>query len=111
MTGRATGPHLHVQPPDNDARDEQILQRRAAGRSYPAIARDLGLERGMEARAGFLRALRRQPPKNQRVLRHRELQRLDTLASRLTKRTDLDELDIARRLRTIERLREDLRDD
>jgi len=103
-------------PPGTDAgggaaRDEQILELRDAGRSYPAIARELGLERSTDARAGYLRALRRQPPEARQLLRRRELRRLDSLASAIAGRADISEADVARRLRAVDLLRKDLLED
>ena len=41
--------------------DDEVLKLRDSGISYSAVADRLGLERAVDAQAGFVRALRRQP--------------------------------------------------
>jgi hypothetical protein len=100
------------QPPgivaDSTERDDQVLALRERGRSFASIARALGFEGASPANAAFNRALRRLPPSDQESLRSHEMARLDALGERLRQRQDLDEPEMARRARTLERLRHKL---
>jgi hypothetical protein len=93
---------------DGDERDEQVLVLREEGRTFAGIARELGLEGTLDANAAFMRALRRRPPTEQENLRSHELARLDALAERVRQRDDLDETEVARRTRSLDRLRKAL---
>jgi hypothetical protein len=93
---------------DTTERDDEALSLREQGRSFAAIARALGFEGASPANAAFNRALRRLPPSDQEHSRKREMARLDVLGERLRQRQDLDEAEMARRARTLERLRKKL---
>jgi len=100
------------QPPvmvaDSTERDDEVLVLRERGRSFASIARALGFEGASPANAAFNRALRRLPPSEQESLRGHEMARLDALGERLRQRQDLDEAEMARRARTLDRLRKKL---
>lgn len=89
----------------SDELDDQVLRLREEGRSFANIARQLGLEGALQANAAFNRALRRQPEAEQESVRNHEMVRLDDLAERLRQRPDLDEVQLARRMRNLEQLR------
>ena len=93
---------------DSDERDDRVLLLREEGRTFAGIARDLGFEGTLDANAAFIRALRRQPPTEQESLRSHELARLDALGERVRRRDDLDEVDVARRMRSLDRLKKAL---
>jgi len=93
---------------DSAERDEKVLLLREEGRTFAGIARELGLEGTVGANAAFNRALRRRPPTEQESLRSHELARLDVLAERVRQRDDLDEAEVARRMRSLDRLRKTL---
>jgi len=93
---------------DDRELDDQILRLRESGRSYLAIAERLDLERATVARSGYLRALWRLPADEQNASCRRELQRLDSLATHIAARDDIDESAIARQLQMVDRLRLDL---
>jgi hypothetical protein len=88
------------------ATDDQALELRRAGRSYPAIAKTLGYAHARDALEAFRRALQRRDPDEQRQLRYQELQRLDALAEHLEARTDLTPEELATKLHAVDRLRE-----
>jgi hypothetical protein len=85
--------------------DDKVLVLREQGRSFAGIARALGLDGSTQANAAFNRALRRLPTEEQESVRGREMARLDALGDRVRQRTDLDEVELARRMRSLERLR------
>ncbi len=88
--------------------DDRALALRERGRSFSSIARHLGLEGATQANAAFNRALRRRPAGEQEALRSHETARLDALGERLRQRDDLDEVEMARRAKALERLRRSL---
>lgn len=89
-------------------RDEKALAFREEGKTFAAIARELGLDGTIDANAAFNRALRRRPSGEQDGLRQREMARLDALGERVRQRVDLSEEEVARRMRGLERLRKAL---
>jgi hypothetical protein len=93
---------------DSTERDDEVLALREGGRSFASIARALGFEGATSANAAFNRALRRLPSSEQESLRVHEMARLDALGERLRQRQDLDEDEMARRSRTLDRLRKKL---
>jgi hypothetical protein len=93
-------------PGDAASTDEQVLQFRRRGRSFSAIARDLGLARATDASDAFLRAVRTRPPDEEDDLRREEYDRLDRLTAQATSDASLDTAEVAKRLRTIERMRQ-----
>jgi hypothetical protein len=108
----APGESATVQGPvavaDSTERDDEVLALREGGRSFASIARALGFEGATSANAAFNRALRRLPSSEQESLRVHEMARLDALGERLRQRQDLDEDEMARRSRTLDRLRKKL---
>jgi hypothetical protein len=88
--------------------DERVLNLREEGRTFASIARALGLEGSLQANAAFNRALRRRPTDEQVSVRDHEMARLDALGERLRQRDDLSEADMARRMRSLDRLRKTL---
>jgi hypothetical protein len=85
--------------------DERVLVLRDQGRPFAGVAEKLGLDSAGAAHASFNRALRRRPRAEQERLRHREMERLDALASRLRGRDDLSPEEIVRRLRGVKHQR------
>jgi hypothetical protein len=88
--------------------DETVLALREEGRSFAGIARTLGLDNSTQANAAFNRALRRLPASEQESVRVHEMARLDALGERVRQRNDLDEVEMARRMRSLDRLRKTL---
>ena len=83
-----------IRAEDDLARDDKALRLRAGGRSFVAVAKALGYGRTHQANDAFNRGLRRQ-----------ELARLNILAEDVRASQQLEPDDVARRLRTVERLR------
>jgi AraC-like DNA-binding protein len=86
-------------------RDDEVLALRIQGKSFAGIARSLGFTRPSEANEAFNRALRRKPSSEQEDLRRQELTRLDALIEGVRGNAELAPDDVARRLRSVERLR------
>jgi hypothetical protein len=91
--------------------DEKVLQLRQQGLAYARISRDLGLERAADAQQAFRRAVRRLPTPDAVRVREDEVSRLDRLAERVRADTSKNEMDRARQLKTIDRMRTQIRDD
>ena len=92
--------------PNTSACDEdRILELRVQGKSFAGIAKTLGLDRPCQANDAFNRALRRQLPARRAALRGQELTRLDALADGIRAHRELGADGLARRLRTVARLR------
>jgi hypothetical protein len=87
-----------------------ILQLRANGRSFAAIATTLGYPDAHRAREAFLTALHALPEPARGASRARELQRLDRLASSIAAKP-LDDAERTRLLRAVDRMRDQVRDD
>jgi hypothetical protein len=91
--------------------ESEVLRLRSMGRAFARISRDLGLERGVDAQRAFHRAVRGLPaPERQRV-RGEEVSRLDRLAERVRADTTTSDLDRARQLKTIDRMRNQILED
>jgi hypothetical protein len=82
---------------------------RDSGISYSAVAGRLGLNRAVDAQAGFVRALRRRPDEERAQLTQRESARLDALELRVRSRDAEEPEKMNRRLGALERLREAIR--
>jgi hypothetical protein len=65
----------------------------------------LGLDRAADAQRAFWRALRRLPAADAEPVREEELSRLDRLTERVRADTSMNDMDRARQLKTIERMR------
>jgi hypothetical protein len=85
--------------------DQKVLRLRGEGRAYARISRDLGLDRGADAQKAFVAALGRLPAADAKQVRAEELSRLDRLAERVRGDAEQNDIDRARRLKTIERMR------
>lgn len=85
--------------------DDEVLRLRGEGQAYARISRDLGLERASDAQQAFRRALHRLPAADGQRVRDEEISRLDRLAERVRADTARNEIDRARQLKTIERMR------
>lgn len=94
-----------------DELDEKVLQLRQKGQAYVRISRDLGLERAGEAQQAFQRAVRRLPKEDAKRVRDEELSRLDRFAERVRVDSNRNDIDRARQLKTIERMRSQLHED
>jgi hypothetical protein len=95
----------------SEAVDEKVLRLRGEGRAYARISRDLGLARAADAQQAFQRALRRLPATDAQRVRDEEVSRLDRLAARIRADTTRNEMDRARQLKTVDRMRSEVRDD
>jgi hypothetical protein len=102
---RGEDPAPAAAPGDGLERDDKVLALREDGRTFAGIARELGLKGTLDANAAFIRALRRRPASEQESLRTHEMARLDALAERVRRREDLDEAEVAKRIRSLDRLR------
>lgn len=85
--------------------EQQVLRLRGEGQPYARISRRLGLSRGADAQHAFVRALGRLPAADAKQVRAEELSRLDRLAERVRGDSEQTDIDRARRLKTIERMR------
>ena len=86
-----------------------ILQLRATGRSFAAIATALGYPDAHRAREAFLTALRALPEPARAASRARELQLLDRLATSIAGKP-YEDAERARLLRAVDRMRDQVRD-
>jgi len=91
--------------------DDEVLRLRRQGQAYARISRALGLERAADAQQAFRRAVRRLPAAEAEQVREEELSRLDRLAERVRADTGKNDMDRARQLKTIERLRVQIQND
>lgn len=89
----------------SEAVDDRVLQLRGEGRAYARISRDLGLERAADAQQAFRRALRRLPAADAERVRGEELSRLDRFAERVRVDTTRNDMERARQLKVIDRMR------
>lgn len=105
-----TDPSESIDQP-SEAVDENVLRLRGEGQAYARISRDLGLERAADAQQAFRRALGRLPASDAKRVRAEEVSRLDRLAERVRADTKQNDMDRARRLKTIERMRSEVSDD
>jgi AraC-like DNA-binding protein len=94
-----------------DELDQKVLVLRQKGQAYAKISRDLGLERASEAQQAFQRAVRRLPEEDAKHVRDEEVTRLDRFAERVRADTSRNDMDRARQLKTIERMRTQLYED
>jgi hypothetical protein len=91
--------------------DDEVLRLRRQGQAYARISRELGLDRAADAQQAFRRALRRLPAADAEQVREEELSRLDRLAERVRADTSKNDMDRARQLKTIERMRAQIQRD
>jgi hypothetical protein len=85
--------------------DQKVLRLRGEGQPYARISRHLGLDRGADAQKAFVQALGRLPASDAKQVRAEELSRLDRLAERVRDDAEENDIDRARRLKMIERMR------
>lgn len=90
--------------------EEKVLLLRGKGQPYARISRDLGLGRAADAHKAFRRALGRLPAPEANRVRDEEVSRLDRLAERVRADTRKNDMDRARQLKTIERMRTQISD-
>ena len=90
--------------------DSEVLRLRSTGRAFARISRDLGLERGVDAQRAFHRAVRGLPVAEQERVRGEEMSRLERLAERVRGDTTRSDLDRARQLKVIDRMRSQILD-
>ena len=91
--------------------DDEVLRLRRQGQAYARISRELGLDRAADAQRAFRRAVRRLPAADAEQAREEELTRLDRLAERVRADTSKNDMDRARQLKTIERMRDQIHQD
>ena len=91
--------------------DDEVLRLRRQGQAYARISRELGLDRAIDAQRAFRRAVRRLPVADAEQVREEELSRLDRLAERVRADTSKNDMDRARQLKTIERMRGQIQHD
>lgn len=94
----------------SEAVDEKVLRLRCQGQPYARISRDLGFNRAAEAQQAFRRALRRLPGPDAKRVRDEEVSRLDRLDERVRADTKKNDVDRARQLNAIQRMRGQIRD-
>jgi hypothetical protein len=90
--------------------DSEVLRLRSTGRAFARISRDLGLERGVDAQRAFHRAVRGLPVAERERVRGEEMSRLERLAERVRGDTTKSDLDRARQLKVIDRMRSQILD-
>jgi hypothetical protein len=91
--------------------DNEVLRLRSAGRAFARISKDLGLERGVDAQRAFQRAVRGLPEAERQRVSGEEVSRLDRLAERVRADTTKTDIDRARQLKTIDRMRSQILED
>jgi hypothetical protein len=85
---------------------DRVIALRSEGKSYSSIAKEVGVERNLDAFKLFIEALEQRPAAEQKRLRAEESQRLDTLERRTQGNPDEAERD--RKLASLHRLRQRL---
>ena len=90
--------------------DEQVVALREQGRTYAAIARELGIRRAAGAQASFVRVLRNRSSQDRTPMLQRELGRLDLLEGRIRDRDAADPERLGRRLEALSVLRQTMQD-
>jgi hypothetical protein len=85
---------------------DRVIELRADGTSYGAIAKELSLGKSRDAFAALVTALEALPAAEQRAVRAQERRRLDALEKRTKDRSDGSEL--TRKLEVIAQLRKQL---
>ncbi len=95
----------------SETAEDEVLRLRGEGQPYARISRDMGLERAADAQQAFRRALSRLPASDAKRVRAEEVSRLDRLAERVRADTKKNDMDRARQLKTIERMRSQISDD
>ena len=88
-----------------DSVDSEVLRMRNMGRAFARISRELGLERGVDAQRAFQRAVRGLPTAERKKVRGEEVTRLDRLAEKVRGDASKSDLDRARQLKVIGRMR------
>lgn len=88
------------------ATDVEAFNLRRTGRSFGAIARQLGYESAPDATHAFFRALSASEPAEQQLVRDEEHGRLTQLAEHVRADASLDETTRSRRLAVVDRLRQ-----
>lgn len=91
---------------DSHATDVEAFNLRRTGRSFGAIARELGYESAPDATHAFFRALSASEPAEQQLVRDEEHGRLTQLAEHVRADASLDETTRSRRLAVVDRLRQ-----
>jgi hypothetical protein len=91
--------------------DNEVLRLRSAGRAFARISKDLGLGRGVDAQRAFHRAVRGLPEAERQRVSGEEVLRLDRLAERVRADITKTDMDRARQLRTIDRMRSQILED
>jgi hypothetical protein len=86
--------------------DHRALSLRETGRTFAAIARELGLKRSTDAQSAFVRAVKEQPPEQRVEILRRESDRLDLLEKRIRDRDREEPETMDRRLAALKKLRE-----
>jgi hypothetical protein len=89
---------------DGPDRDTRAYELRSQGRSYGAIARELGYPNAPSATEAFLRVLHSRPAEAQLDVRAAEHTRLGGLAEHVKADTSLDPAAMTRRLAVIQRM-------
>lgn len=92
-------------PDPSETVDDEVLRLRGLGRAYARISKDLGLDRATDAQHAFLRAVSRLPADDATRTRKEEVARLDRLAERVRADVEKTDLDRARQLKSIERMK------
>ncbi len=91
--------------------EEKVLRLRGEGQPYARISRDMGLDRAADAQQAFRRALSGLDASDAKRVRAEEMSRLDRLAERVRADTKKNDMDRARQLKTIERMRSQISED
>lgn len=95
----------------SETMEQKVLRLRGEGQAYARISRDLGLDRAADAQQAFKRALRRLPASDAERVRAEEVSRLDRLAEQVRGDAKQNDMDRARRLKTIDRMRSQISDE
>ena len=91
--------------PTTREHDERALELRKSGKSFSAIASELGMDKASVAVEAFNRALRRLPAAQFQRTRAAELRRLDRLTARVKAETETEPEVLKERLGNINALR------
>lgn len=95
--------------PSSREMDAQVVALRESGSSFSAIARQLQLDRAIDAHRCFIRALGALDGAESRKIMANEEARYDQLEQRIRERDAADPAKVARRLLGVEKLRQAIR--